>query len=221
MRTWIAANRQLLLRGLGTLLAVGLIFVLGGFIFYNTNVLNEYVTADDVAELRAEYERLYGHYEGIPQPRLTGTSLNVEIYPQRRAVEIRGTYTLLNGTGVGIDTIHVATVPGGETSALAFNRTATHVVAEDTHAQAPPVDGPVEVDHARAEGLRDLPDHTRLLEDGMRHPIRVDVCSAEARRHVRGDGRFPGADSSRDADHMHGITPSVLPASWTRSPAPP
>ena len=56
--------------------AVGLILTLGGFIFYNTNVLNEYRTASDSMEQRAEYERRYGRYEGIPQPRLTGTSLH-------------------------------------------------------------------------------------------------------------------------------------------------
>lgn len=59
--------------------AFGLILTLGWFIFYNTNVLNEYATASDWTELRAEYERRYGRYEGIPQPRLTGTSLHVEI----------------------------------------------------------------------------------------------------------------------------------------------
>ena len=48
--------------------AAGLILALGGFIFYNTNVLNEYLTASDMAERRAEYERRYGRYAGIPQP---------------------------------------------------------------------------------------------------------------------------------------------------------
>ncbi|PLS82909.1 MAG: hypothetical protein CYG59_02705, partial [Chloroflexi bacterium] len=42
--------------------AVGLILTLGGFIFYNTNVLNEYFTASDIVERRAEYERRYGRY---------------------------------------------------------------------------------------------------------------------------------------------------------------
>ena len=92
--------------------AVGLILTLGGFIFYNTNVLNAYLTASDIAERRAEYERRYGRYAGIPQPRLTATSLHVEIYPERRAVEIRGTYRLVNRSAVAIDSIHVATCSG-------------------------------------------------------------------------------------------------------------
>ena len=37
---------------------VALIVTLGGFIFYNTNVLNEYITDNEMTELRADYEQL-------------------------------------------------------------------------------------------------------------------------------------------------------------------
>ncbi len=111
--------------------AVGLILTLGGFIFYNTNVLNGYATASDVVEKRAEYERRYGRYDGIPQPRLTGTRLHVEIFPERREVEIRGTYRLVNSSAVAIDSIHLATVRAVETGAVAFDRPAALVLAED------------------------------------------------------------------------------------------
>ena len=53
--------------------AVTLILSVGGFIFYNTNVLHAYVTAADRMNRGAEYERRYGRYFGIPQPRLTAT----------------------------------------------------------------------------------------------------------------------------------------------------
>jgi hypothetical protein len=70
--------------------AISLILMLGGFIFYNTNVLNEYRSVSDITELRAEYERRYRRFENLPQPWLTGAQLNVDIFPERRAVEIRG-----------------------------------------------------------------------------------------------------------------------------------
>jgi ABC-2 type transport system permease protein len=111
--------------------AVGLILTLGGFIFYNTNVLSEYATASDRMERRAEYERRYGQYEGIPQPRLTGVNLHVEIDPERRAAEIRGTYRLLNRSTVAIDSVHLATVPDVETGAVAFDRPADLVLADE------------------------------------------------------------------------------------------
>jgi ABC-2 type transport system permease protein len=111
--------------------AVGLILTLGGFIFYNTNVLNEYLTASDVTERRAEYERRYGRYANVPQPRLSGAKLHVEIYPERREVEIRGTYSLVNRSAVAIDSIHLATAPGVETGDVEFDRPAARVLADE------------------------------------------------------------------------------------------
>ena len=111
--------------------AVGLILTLGGFIYHNTNVLNEYATASDMLEWRAEYERRYGRYAAIPQPRLTGVNLHVEIYPDRRKAEIRGTYHLMNRSAVPIDSIHVATAAAVETGAVTIDRAAAPALADD------------------------------------------------------------------------------------------
>jgi ABC-type transport system involved in multi-copper enzyme maturation permease subunit len=114
--------------------AAVLILTLGGFIFYNTNVLNLYLSRSDITERRAEYERRYRQYESIPQPQLTGTHLRVEIHPKRRAVEIRGSYRLVNGSALPIDSIHVATAAGGvETRAVTFDRTATLAADDEEH----------------------------------------------------------------------------------------
>lgn len=110
--------------------AVGLVLALGGFVFYNTNVLNPYLSPFERGERRAEYERRYGRYAGIPQPRLTGTSLRVEIYPGRRAVDVRGTYHLVNRGAVPIDSVHVAVAPGDGTDAVTFDRPAARVLED-------------------------------------------------------------------------------------------
>jgi hypothetical protein len=55
--------------------AVTLILGVGGFVFYNTNVLNAYRAASNTIDRRADYERRYGRYADIPQPRLAGTKL--------------------------------------------------------------------------------------------------------------------------------------------------
>jgi ABC-type transport system involved in multi-copper enzyme maturation permease subunit len=114
-------------------LAAALILGLGGFIFYNTNVLNPYRTAAGVAELRAEYERRYGQYASVPQPRLAGVSLRVEIHPRRRAADIRGTYHLVNNTAAAIGSIHVAPSIGVETGDVSFDRPATRVLVDEEH----------------------------------------------------------------------------------------
>ncbi|HEX2092568.1 MAG TPA: hypothetical protein VHG28_09215, partial [Longimicrobiaceae bacterium] len=111
--------------------AVGLILTLGGFVFYNTNLLNEHRTASDRVARRADYERRYGRYEGIPQPRITGTRLHVEIHPRRREAEIRGTYLLVNRSAVAIDSVHLATASKVKTGAVRFDRPATRVLADE------------------------------------------------------------------------------------------
>jgi hypothetical protein len=95
-------------------------------------------------ERAAEYERRYGRYEGVPQPRLTATRLHVEIYPERRAAQIRGTYRLVNPGPVPIDTVHVTTVSDVETGEGAFSRPGALVLADDdlghrTYALAEPL----------------------------------------------------------------------------------
>lgn len=111
--------------------ALLLIMSAGGFIFYNTNVLNEYQTASETMERRAEYERRYGQYENIPQPRLTGTNLHVELYPDKSAADIRGTYRLVNNSAAAINSIHLATSPEVETGEISFNRPTTLMLADE------------------------------------------------------------------------------------------
>jgi ABC-type transport system involved in multi-copper enzyme maturation permease subunit len=111
-------------------LAVALILTLGGFIFYNTNVLNEYLTGDELVQRRAEYERRYGQYEGIPQPERTATNLHIEIHPARREATVRGSYRLVNRDAVPIDAVHLEPAFYVETS-VAFDRAFSHVLADD------------------------------------------------------------------------------------------
>ncbi|MGV3586958.1 MAG: ABC transporter permease [Adhaeribacter sp.] len=111
--------------------AVALIFTLGTFIFYNTNVLNKYFTAAELKERSAAYEQQYKRYAKIPQPRLAATNLRVEIYPDQRTVTIHGTYTLVNNSATAISSIHLSTASDVETRKITFNRPATQVLADE------------------------------------------------------------------------------------------
>ena len=119
----------------GTALTAGiagvLILVLGGFIFYNTNVLNEYHTSSEIKGMQAAYEKHYSRYANVPQLSLTATNLQVEIFPVQRSVDISGTYYLVNRTTVAIDSIHLATAPRVETRTFAFSRPATPVLTDE------------------------------------------------------------------------------------------
>ena len=110
---------------------LAVIVAVGGFIFYNTNVLNAYTPAAAAIARRAAYEKQYGQYRHVPQPQLTGATLRVEIYPERRMVGIRGAFNLVNATDAAIDTIHLAPSMAVETTGVRFDRPATALVVDD------------------------------------------------------------------------------------------
>ena len=79
----------------------------GAWIYYNTNVLNEYVTDDQARARLARYEKDYKQYSTLPQPRISSVYAEVDIFPERRDVDIRGRYVLVNRTATSIDRLHV------------------------------------------------------------------------------------------------------------------
>lgn len=116
----------------GTLRAVAvaltLIVTLGGFVFYNTKVINAYDTPDEMVNKKADYERKYKRFEDAPSPSVFATRVNVELYPADRAAEIKGTFRFVNHAERAIDSIHVLPSMNVETRSLSFDRIARLVV---------------------------------------------------------------------------------------------
>ena len=108
--------------------AVALIVGLGGFVFYNTHVLNAYTTPDAIADEKAAYERKYKRYEKAPSPSVFATRMKVELYPTKGAAEIDATFRLVNRENRAIDTLHVLPSTLVDTRALRFDRGARLVV---------------------------------------------------------------------------------------------
>lgn len=88
----------------------------GCYIYYNTNVLNEYRTSKDNERMQAEAEKKFKKYQHMPKPRITAVQADVEIFPERRAVTIRGEYTMVNKTGQPLRELHVSNNPQTLTS---------------------------------------------------------------------------------------------------------
>jgi ABC-2 type transport system permease protein len=113
-------------------MAAGLIITFGGFVFYNTNVQHEYRTRAESVQLQGEYERRYGQYEGVAQPRVKSTKLHIEVYPERGAVTFNGTYELTNDGTSRIDSLHVEQAsPGLVDSRISLSRAAKRVVFDE------------------------------------------------------------------------------------------
>ena len=69
---------------------------LGFWIYYNTSLLNEYQTVASLLELDADYEKSYGSYENRPTPTFTDISLEIDLFPEQRRLESRGSAVLEN-----------------------------------------------------------------------------------------------------------------------------
>jgi ABC-2 type transport system permease protein len=89
-----------------------LFLALGGYIFYNTNVLNAYRTTFQVDEQRAQYEKKYRQYSTLPQPRITDVNMQIDLDPQERNAVVHGSMGLENKTDAAIDRVAVTVWPG-------------------------------------------------------------------------------------------------------------
>jgi ABC-2 type transport system permease protein len=83
------------------------IFVLVGLnVYYNTLVLNDYESSDQVERKQVDYENTYKVYEGIPQPKWVSIDYHIELYPSERDLEFEVKGILENKSAVPITELH-------------------------------------------------------------------------------------------------------------------
>lgn len=107
-----AAARQALSKNRFTLLAFGLVFLAcSGFVYYNTQVLNPYRTANEDEQRQAEYERKYKKYEHMPHPRYYKLDYTIDIDPAARNLSVGVRAWAKNKSGVAIKDLHFTFPP--------------------------------------------------------------------------------------------------------------
>jgi aminopeptidase N len=79
----------------------------GAFIFWNTNVLNEYVTAPQHEAALADTERQLLPFEKLAMPRITAVTLDVQLYPKEAKAVTSGSYRIENRSGQPIGELHL------------------------------------------------------------------------------------------------------------------
>ncbi len=114
-------SRQLIFLIAGSLLLFG---STGFYIFYNTNILNDYSNSEQRKDLRVDFEKTLKKYEFLPQPRITAVDLKVDIYPSKRDFVAEGYFILKNKTEKPISEIHIQedVTPGNTTEYVKFDR---------------------------------------------------------------------------------------------------
>lgn len=83
----------------------------GSYIFYNTNILNQYTTEKDQERNVAEYEKTYSQYQDQIQPVMQRVYTEVDIYPHARDVKVHGYYDIVNNSAETIGEIHFSIPP--------------------------------------------------------------------------------------------------------------
>ena len=106
----------------------------GGFIYYNTSVLNTYHTDFQQEELQAQYEKKFKKFEFAPQPKITDVQLSVDIFPQERGLHTTGTFVLRNKSKYAIDSIHVLLPASIKINSISFSRQAQLLLNDSDYA---------------------------------------------------------------------------------------
>ncbi|WP_166437045.1 ABC transporter permease/M1 family aminopeptidase [Niastella caeni] len=94
--------------------AIIILILSGGYIFYNTNIVNRYASRATQHKYRAKYEQLLKPLTSLPQPRIAAVNLNLDLYPGERAYSVKGQYILFNPAEKAINEIHIQKLPADQ-----------------------------------------------------------------------------------------------------------
>jgi hypothetical protein len=95
---------------------------MGGFIFWNTNVLNHFHTSHDDETDQAFVERTYRKWRDVPQPVIESVKVACDIFPEERRIALRGTYALENESSQPVTQVLVRIPHSAKIAALSFGR---------------------------------------------------------------------------------------------------
>jgi hypothetical protein len=93
-------------RGIGFHLTFVGWLAVGGFTYYNTQVLNSYTTSDEMEAIMANYEKSYKQYAALPLPKFEQLDYTIDIYPEERDVFVTTQAILRNTHEVAIEELH-------------------------------------------------------------------------------------------------------------------
>lgn len=92
-----------------TVFSLAFFVATGGWIYYNTKVLNRVIGPKDQLKLQADYEKAYKQFDYKEFPRIRSDKYTVDIYPESRNVNIRVEEVINNPYQHPLDEIHYTT----------------------------------------------------------------------------------------------------------------
>ncbi len=93
--------------GVGAAVAIVAFVGLGGWLYWSTNIRNEFLSPDQQYDLQARYERELSRYRGLPQPRVVAVDNHVDLRPEQQSVVVDATWTVRNTHDTAIADVHL------------------------------------------------------------------------------------------------------------------
>ena len=90
--------------------------LVGGWLAYNTMVLNKIVSSQDQEQIAVDYEQAYSKDASIPQPKIETVKYTIDIYPETRNVRLQAEQTIRNKSEAPIDRLYLNVAPNMKTS---------------------------------------------------------------------------------------------------------
>jgi ABC-2 type transport system permease protein len=128
-RFFIAMKRFKGITAIGFLVFLTGFFILGFTIYKENNIDNKRTSSKEREALRVKWEKDYKKFENYAQPRVTAVNVKMNLFPKERNFEASAVMTLVNKTGVGIDSLFLN--HNGYPSTFKFSLANT-LVLEDT-----------------------------------------------------------------------------------------
>lgn len=89
---------------------------IGGWLYYNTQVINTLVGSKEIEARRIKYEETYSKVAGKPQPKIVDVKYEIDIFPETRNMKMFGTQTIVNKSDQPIDTLYINVANSYETT---------------------------------------------------------------------------------------------------------
>jgi ABC-2 type transport system permease protein len=121
--TWRERWRNAGLRFHGVLRPLAAVFLLGfvatgGWVYYNTKILNTLIGPKDLLRRQAEYEKTYKQYERTVMPRVRDVHFAIDLFPENRGMVMNVDERVENSSTQPVEQIHFSVDRRYETDIL-------------------------------------------------------------------------------------------------------
>ncbi len=103
----------------------------GGWVYYNTAMVNKYQTAEEGRQSQVLYEKRYKKLQFVAQPKVFEVKLYADLMPENREVKLKGLFKIWNDKDQAIDTLYLTRVPNTQIKTLKMNEVALTLLTDD------------------------------------------------------------------------------------------